>query len=86
MNIFIKNNSLRHPRLGLKVFKSAIKLAVIRNMVRRRIIAEFRERTDIKPIDIIIVISKKIYSEKNEISDILMQEWKQSLKSLKKFF
>ena len=33
---------------------------------------------------ILMVISKKIYSEKSEISDILMQEWTQSIKSLLK--
>ena len=55
-------------------------------MVKRRMLAKFRETTNMKPTDIIVIISKKIYSEKNEISDILMQEWKQSLKSLKKFF
>jgi len=86
MNIFIKKNTLTHPRLGVKTFKSAIKLAVVRNMVKRRFFAEFRERTNIKSIDIIVIISKKIYSEKNEISDILIQEWKQSLKSSKKFY
>ena len=33
---------------------------------------------------ILMVISNKIYSEKSEISDILMQEWTQSIKSLLK--
>ena len=79
-------NTFTYPRLGIKTFKSAIKLAVVRNMVKRRFFAEFRERSNIKSIDIIVIISKKIYSEKNEISDILMHEWKQSLKLSKKFY
>ena len=86
MNVYIINNNLSHPRLGIKITKNAINLAVVRNMVKRRIHAEFRERKNVKSIDIIVIISKKIYSEKNEISDILMQEWNQSLKSLKKSF
>ncbi len=32
--------------------------------------------------DYLLIISSKISSAKHEISDILMQEWKQSLKSL----
>ena len=85
MDIYIINNNLPHPRLGVKIFKTAIHLAVVRNMVRRRIFTKFRETINIKPIDIIVIISKKIYSEKNEISDILMQEWELCQKSLKKF-
>ena len=80
------HNNLTYARLGIKIFKNAIQLAVVRNMARRRIFATFRETADMTPRDIIVIISKKIYSEKNEISDILMHEWKQSLKSLKKFF
>ena len=86
MNVYITNNNLSYPRLGIKITKNAIHLAVVRNMVKRRIFAEFRERTNVKSIDIIVIISKKIYSEKNEISDILMHEWKQSLKLSKKFY
>ena len=86
MSVFLLNNNLACARLGIKISKNAIQLAVVRNMVRRRISAKFRESEDMPPIDIIVIISKKIYSEKNEISDILMQEWKQSLKSLKKSF
>ena len=86
MRVYLIENDLKHARLGLKILKNAIQLAVVRNLVRRRLSAEFRNTSVMKPLDVIIIISKKIYSEKNEISDILMQEWKQSLKSLKKFF
>ena len=79
-------NDLTHSRLGLKILKNAIQLAVVRNLVRRRLSAEFRNTSVMKPLDVIIIISKKIYSEKNEISDILMHEWKQSLKLSKKFY
>tara|TARA_B100000614_G_scaffold62493_2_gene55402 strand:+ start:378 stop:722 length:345 start_codon:yes stop_codon:yes gene_type:complete len=86
IRVYIVENDLTHARLGVKISKNAIQLAVVRNMVRRRLSAEFRNTSIMKPLDIIIIISKKIYSEKNEISDILMQEWRQSLKSLKKFY
>ena len=86
MRVYLIENDLKHARLGLKILKNAIQLAVVRNLVRRRLSAEFRNTSVMKPLDVIIIISKKIYSEKNEISDILMQEWKQSLKLLEKFY
>tara|TARA_Y100000768_G_scaffold16636_1_gene11619 strand:- start:253 stop:513 length:261 start_codon:yes stop_codon:yes gene_type:complete len=86
MRVYLIENDLKHARLGLKILKNAIQLAVVRNLVRRRLSAEFRNTSIMKPLDVIIIISKKIYSEKNEISDILMQEWKQSLKLLEKFY
>ena len=86
MRVYLIENVLTHARLGLKISKNAIQLAVVRNMVRRRLSAEFRSTSIMKPLDVIIIISKKIYSEKNEISDILMHEWKQSLKLSKKFY
>ena len=84
MKVFITENNLTHPRLGIKIYKNAINLAVVRNMAKRRISADFRTIKNMKPLDIIVLISRKIYSEKYEISDILMQEWKQSIKSSKK--
>ena len=86
MKIYFIENDLTHARLGVKISKNAIQLAVVRNMVRRRLSSQFRITSIMKPLDVIIIISKKIYSEKNEISDILMHEWKQSLKLSKKFY
>jgi len=72
-------------RLGILISKKAIKLAVIRNLIKRRIMEDFKIKSKkLNNVQILMVISNKIYSEKNEISDILMQEWTQSIKSLLK--
>ena len=75
------------PRIGVAISKKAIKLAVIRNLIKRRITENFKNISkNLQNVQILMVISNKIYSEKKEISDILMQEWTQSTKSLLKLY
>ena len=77
------NNNLDQSRIAIQVTKKAVKLAVIRNRIRRMIRESFRDCLgELGSLDILLLISSKIYSEKYEISDILMQEWKLSIKSL----
>ena len=77
------NNNLDQSRIAIQVTKKAIKLAVIRNRIRRMIRESFKDYLEeLGSFDILLLISSKIYSEKYEISDILMQEWKLSIKSL----
>ena len=79
-------NNLDHARLAIQITKKACKLAVIRNKIRRTIREDFKKNLSMcPPFDILILITNKIHSEKFKISDILMQEWKQSLKLLPKF-
>ena len=76
-------NNLDQPRIAIQITKKAVKLAVIRNRIRRTIRESFRDCLgELGSFDILLLISSKIYSEKDEISDILMQEWKLSIKSL----
>jgi ribonuclease P protein component len=78
-------NNLDHARLAIQITKKACKLAVIRNKIRRTIREDFKKKLSIyPPFDILILITNKIHSEKFKISDILMQEWKQSSKLLLK--
>ena len=80
--LYIKNN-VSYPRIAIQITKKAVKLAVIRNRIRRTIRESFRSQlTALGPYDILVLITSKISSEKHEISDILMQEWKLSIKSL----
>jgi len=80
-----KTQTNKASRLGILISKKAIKLAVIRNLIKRRIMEDFKIKSkNLNNVQILMVISNKIYSEKNEISDILMQEWTQSIKSLLK--
>ena len=79
-------NNLDHARLAIQITKKAVKLAVIRNNIRRVIREDFKKNlSTYPPFDILVLITNKIHSEKFKISDILMQEWKQSLKLLPKF-
>ena len=78
-------NNLGHARLAIQITKKASKLAVIRNNIRRTIREDFKKNLSAySPFDILILITNKIHSEKFKISDILMQEWKQSSKLLLK--
>tara|TARA_B100001778_G_scaffold300786_1_gene276406 strand:+ start:567 stop:815 length:249 start_codon:yes stop_codon:yes gene_type:complete len=79
------SNTISKPRLGIQITKKAVNLAVIRNQVRRKIKEDFRLIfKSLPPQDFLIIISSKITSEKHQISDILMQEWKKSIESLSK--
>ena len=69
--------------LGVQISKKSIKLAVIRNRVRRNVRENFRSiYASIGSYDLLFIISSKISSAKHELSDILMQEWKSSIKLL----
>ena len=86
LKLYAMPNSIDQPRLAIQITKKAIRLAVTRNMVRRKIKDNFRvNSTRIDKQDYLLIISSKISTAKHEISDILMQEWKQSLKSLEKY-
>ena len=77
------SNDLNRPRIAIQITKKAVKLAVIRNRIRRSVRESFRSSLEeLGSFDILLLISSKIYSEKDEISDILMQEWKLSIKLL----
>lgn len=81
--LYATPNSLKSARLGIQITKKAIRLAVVRNLIRRKIKEDFRSTYATLPkLDFLIVISSKITSEKHQISDILMREWKKSIKSL----
>ena len=72
-------------RLAVLITKKAINLAVTRNKVRRKIKEDFRTKcVSLPKYDFLVIISSKINSEKHEISDILMHEWKKSTESLSK--
>ncbi|OUX18055.1 MAG: ribonuclease P protein component [Gammaproteobacteria bacterium TMED257] len=76
-------NSTKIACLGIQISKKSIKLAVIRNRVRRTIRENFRIlHPTMGPYDLLFIISSKISSAKHELSDILMQEWKSSIKLL----
>ena len=76
-------NNLGSARLGIQITKKAVNLAVIRNKIRRKIKEDFRSiYVTLPKHDFLMVISSKITSEKHQISDILMQEWKKSTNPL----
>ena len=78
-------NCFESARLGIQITKKAVNLAVIRNQIKRKIKEDFRSiRSALPKHDFLVIISLKIASEKHQISDILMREWKKSTKSLLK--
>ena len=80
--LYIENDG-PSANLGIQISKKAVKLAVIRNKIRRTIRENFRGLyPSLSSYDILFVISSKIFSAKYELSDILMQEWKSSVKLL----
>jgi len=77
------DNGLSYSRIAIQITKKAVKLAVIRNRIRRTIRESFRSLLpDLPSCDILVLITSKISSDKHEISDILIQEWILSIKSL----
>ena len=83
LRLYVNPNTTDSPRLAIQITKKAIRLAVTRNLIRRKIKEDFRTNSAVlDKQDYLLIISSKISSAKHEISDILMQEWKQSLKSL----
>ena len=86
IRVYVSSTSSSEPSLGIQITKKAISLSVIRNLVRRKFREEFKANQSSLPArDYLVIISLKITSVKHEISDILMQEWKQSIKSLSKY-
>ena len=86
LRLYVNPNTTDSPRLAIQITKKAIRLAVTRNLIRRKIKEDFRANsTVLDKQDYLLIISSKISSAKHEISDILMQEWKQSLQSLEKY-
>ena len=83
LKLYASPNTTDSPRLAIQITKKAIRLAVTRNLIRRKIKEHFRANsTMLDKQDYLLIISSKISSATHEISDILTQEWKQSLKSL----
>ena len=80
---FVKSDSIS-SKIAIRIPKKYIKLAVVRNFIRRRLLNQFRKSLPNHGIDVLLTISNKIHSAKNEISDILMQEWKLCIQQLKK--
>ncbi len=84
-NLHFKKNNYPTARLGVILSKKAVNLAVLRNKIRRKLREEFKK--DIKELgsyDILIVITRKINIQKENLCDDLIQEWKKLKKSLLK--
>jgi len=75
--IYVKPNTIGHPRLGLVVPKKAAKKAVHRNQIKRAARESFRLRKDLLGShDIIFSAFPGIMTlEKNLFRDLLEQQW-----------
>ena len=71
------------PKLGIKISKKSLPLAVSRNSLRRRLREKFRSNQfKSEPYAILLSISNKIQAEKKDINDILLREWTSLLNQL----
>jgi len=71
------------PKIGVKISKKALPLAVSRNSLRRCLIEKFRSiEFKSQPYAILLSISNKIQAEKKDINDILLREWTSLLNQL----
>ena len=84
LRVYFVKSDTTNSRIAIRIPKKYIKLAVVRNFIRRRLLNQFRESLPNNGIDVLLTISNKIHSAKNEISDILMQEWKLCIQQLRK--
>ena len=63
-------------KIGIKISKKAIPLAVSRNSLRRKLRETFRSyEFDKEHYAVLLSISNKIQAEKKDINDILLREW-----------
>ena len=82
-NILMSYCVFTEPKLGIKISKKAIPLAVSRNSLRRRLREIFRtNKFKSQPYAILLSISNKIQAEKKDINDILLREWTSLLNQL----
>ena len=84
LRVYFVKTSSTSSKIAIRIPKKYVKLAVVRNFIRRRLLNQFRESLPSNGIDVLLTISNKIHSAKNEISDILMQEWKLCIQQLRK--
>ena len=84
LRVYFVRTSSTSSKIAIRIPKKYVKLAVVRNFIRRRLLNQFRESLPNRGIDVLLTISNKIHSAKNEISDILMQEWKLCIQQLRK--
>ena len=71
------------PKIGIKISKKALPLAVSRNSLRRCLTEKFRSiEFKSEPYAILLLISNKIQAEKKDINDILLREWTSLLNQL----
>ena len=87
MLLLAKSNSLSQPRLGLAIAKRQVKLAVMRNRIKRIARESFRHNTGSLPnIDIVLLARSEINKFDNkELHQCLENLWKQLAKRAKQY-
>lgn len=70
--LYIKSNSLGHPRIGISIGRKAAAKSVDRNRIKRLLRESFRtNKTDFNENDIIVVVKNNISQSK--MSDVLSE-------------
>tara|TARA_Y100001936_G_C15979265_1_gene615691 strand:- start:173 stop:508 length:336 start_codon:yes stop_codon:yes gene_type:complete len=75
-----KENHLEHSRIGVAIRKKDIKLAVIRNRIKRKIKGSFRAKVlELEKKDYVVLVKKKLSDEEKELDadlDLLWNKFK----------
>ncbi len=76
--VLFAENHLTHPRLGMAIAKKQVKLAVVRNRVKRVIRESFRRHQVVLPaLDIVVLARRGIADkEKSELHRSLRMHWR----------
>ncbi|MEE4244076.1 MAG: ribonuclease P protein component [Kangiellaceae bacterium] len=80
--VLARKNNLNHPRLGLAIAKKQVKLAVKRNLIKRKVRESFRlTQRDIPNCDFIVMVRRDINDmDRVDISKALDHIWRKANK------
>jgi ribonuclease P protein component len=81
-SLFVRENGLSHPRLGLAIPKKAVKLSVGRNRIKRLVRESFRHHQDeMIGVDIVFLAYKGVdVQPNNDMMCALMKAWQRVAK------
>ena len=80
--VLARKNDRSHPRLGMAIAKKHVKLAVARNLIKRKVRESFRIRQHQLPaFDFVVMVKRSINEmEKQEIDSALQHIWRKARK------
>jgi ribonuclease P protein component len=83
--LLARNNALSKPRLGLAIAKKQVKLAVKRNLIKRKVRESFRlHQYQLPNFDFVVMVRRDIaLMERTEIDSAVNHLWRKAIKVCK---